>query len=230
MGEVPRRGGGVGNNMPRCIIFANGTLPKPDYALRLIRPDDFIIAADGGTRHARTLGLLPSIVIGDLDSLTLADRAALESGGTKIIQHPRDKDVTDLELALNYAIENGFREIIIVAALGDRLDQTLGNLSLLTDPQLLTFDLRLDDGVEQAFFCRDQAEVEGRPGDLVSLIPWGREVHGVRTEGLRWPLSNETLYPHKTRGISNEMSDETARVEIDSGLLLVIHKRQTIDN
>ncbi len=215
--------------MPRCIIFANGTLPDPDAARRLLRADDFILCADGGTRHARTLGLLPSIVIGDLDSATF-DLRPLTDAGAQIIQYPRDKDETDLELALNYAVERGYREIVVIAALGDRLDQTLGNLALLADPRLATFDLRLEDGTESAFFCRDQAEVRGRRGDLVSLIPWGGDARGVRTEGLRWPLSNATLFAHRTRGLSNEMTGNIARVEIESGLLLVIHRRLITDN
>jgi thiamine pyrophosphokinase len=209
--------------MPRCIIFANGTLPDPDSTRRLIRPDDFILAADGGTRHALDLGLTPAVIIGDLDSLTSELQPLVESG-VKIVQHPRDKNETDLELALEYAIQNGWREIIIVGALGLRLDQTLGNLSLLTDPRLSTFNIKFDDGVEETFFVRDQAQVEGRSGDLVSLIPWGGEVRGVCTEGLRWPLSDETLLPHKTRGISNEMLGEIASIEIESGLLLVVHR------
>ena len=209
--------------MPRCIIFANGTLPDPIAAQKLLRPDDFLLAADGGTRHILDLGRTPSIIIGDLDSAP-SDLRPLTESGTKIIQHPRDKDETDLELALNYAIEQGYREIVIVAALGDRLDQTLGNLALLTNVERLTLNVRLADGVEQALFCRDTANVEGRRGDIVSLIPWGGNVRVVRTEGLRWPLSNETLYAHKTRGISNEMTGDLARVEIESGLLLIVHR------
>ena len=223
--------------MPRCIIFANGILPDLAAARRLIRPDDLILAADGGTRHALDLGLTPSIVIGDLDSLTF-NLQPLTDLGTKFIQRPRDKDETDLELALDYAIQNGCREIVIVAALGGRLDQTLGNLALLTDPRHKpalsevegSLDTRLDDGVEQTFFCRARSEVEGRRGDLVSLIPWGGEVRGVRTQGLRWPLSDETLLPHKTRGISNELLGETASVEIESGLLLIVHRRLITEN
>ncbi len=211
--------------MSRCLIFANGTLPDLDAARRLLRPDDFILAADGGTRHILDLGRTPSIVIGDLDSATF-DLQPLTAAGAQIIRHPRDKNETDLELALELAIQLGHREIVIVAALGGRLDQTLGNLSLLTDSRLSTFDLRLDDGVESASFCRARSEVRGRRGNLVSLIPWGGEVRGVRTEGLRWPLSDETLYPHKTRGISNEMTGDVAYVQIESGLLLIVHRRK----
>jgi thiamine pyrophosphokinase len=216
--------------MPRCIIFANGILPDLAAARRLIRPDDLILAADGGTRHALDLGLTPSIVIGDLDSITPEERKKMKEANVQLIQRPRDKDETDLELALDYAIQNGGREIVILAALGGRLDQTLGNLALLTNFQLSTLNLKLDDGVEQTFFCRDRSEVAGRRGDLVSLIPWGGEVRGVRTQGLRWPLSGETLLPHKTRGISNELLGETASVEIESGLLLIVHRRLITEN
>ena len=216
--------------MSRCIIFANGTLPDPDSARRLVRADELIFAADGGTHHAIALGLTPSAIIGDLDSMTPVDRAALEAAGARLLQHPRDKNETDLELALDYAIETGQREIVIIAALGGRIDQTLGNLSLLTNVQLSTLNIKLDDGIEEAFFCRDRSEVQGRRGDLVSLIPWGGEVRGVRTEGLRWPLSNETLLPHKTRGISNELLGEIASVKIETGLLLIVHRRLLTEN
>jgi thiamine pyrophosphokinase len=212
--------------MPRCIIFANGTFPDPDSARRLIHADDYLVCADGGTRHALDLGLTPSAIIGDLDSVTF-DLQPLIELGTKIVQHPRDKNETDLELALDYAIENGYREIVVVAALGNRLDQTLGNLSLLTNVQFSPLNIKFDDGVEETFFVRDQAQIQGRSGEIVSLIPWGGEVRGVRTQGMRWMLSNETLFPHKTRGISNEMLGETARVEIASGLLLIVHRRQS---
>ncbi len=212
--------------MSRAVIFVNGHIPDLELARELIRPVDTLIAADGGTRHALALGLVPSVVIGDLDSLTADDHRRLEAAGTEIRRYPRDKNETDFELALHYAVEAGYPEILLVAALGDRLDQTLGNLALLTDPSLIGLIVRVDDGVEQAFFVRTQARVEGHPGDLVSLIPWGGEVIGVATDGLRWPVLGETLYPYKTRGISNEMLGEAASVSLKSGLLLVVHRRQ----
>ncbi|MBT3313360.1 MAG: thiamine diphosphokinase [Anaerolineae bacterium] len=210
----------------RALIFINGDLPNLDATRGIIRPDDFIIAADGGTRHALALGLLPSVVIGDLDSLDPVNRRVLEENRVKIIEYPQDKDETDIELALAYAIEAGYKKICLVAALGGRLDHTLGNLSLLSDVSLSGLDVRIDDGVEEVFFTRHQAKILGRIGDIVSLIPWGNPVIGIHTEGLRWQLSDETLYPHKTRGISNEMIAEAAEIQIESALLLVIHTRQ----
>jgi thiamine pyrophosphokinase len=70
--------------------------------------------------------------------------------------------------------------------------------------------------------------VEGNPGDIVSLIPWGAEVTGISTSGLRWPLREETLHPHKTRGLSNVLLGEEATISLKSGLLLIVqsHPRQ----
>jgi len=209
--------------MSRAVIFVNGHIPDLELVRSLIKPGDVILAANGGTRHALALGLTPSVVIGDLDSLTDDDRRKLEGTGTEIHCYSSEKNETDFDLALHYSAEAGYREILIIAALGDRLDQTLGNLSLLTDPVLAELDIRLDDGVEQAYFTRTQSRIVGSPGDIVSLIPWGGEVRGVTTSGLRWPLGCETLYPHQTRGISNELLGDTASVSLKSGLLLVIH-------
>ncbi|HNO95429.1 MAG TPA: thiamine diphosphokinase [Anaerolineales bacterium] len=205
----------------RIIIFANGNLPNPEKARALIRPEDFILCADGGTRHALALGLTPNVIVGDMDSLPSNFQPSTFNG--EFVLFPKDKNETDLELAINHALTLNPESILILAALGGRMDQTLANIALLSNLRLSTFDIRLTDGVEEIFFCRDQAQVEGRSGDIVSLIPWMGEVTGVFTENMRWHLHHETLYPDKTRGISNEMTAEIATVSITSGLLLITH-------
>ena len=205
----------------RIIIFANGDLPDLDKARALLRESDFIIAADGGTRHALALGLTPNIIIGDLDSLNV-ERLTFNA---EIIQSPADKNETDLELAIQHALTLNPEQIIIAAALGGRLDQTLANIALVSNVQRSTSNVRLDDGIEEVFFCRDEYTIKGTSGDIISLIPWQGEVTGIVTTGLKWTLQNETLYPQKTRGISNEMMNDTATIQIKSGLLLIIHRR-----
>ncbi len=212
-------------NMSRIIIFANGNLPNLEKARALIRPDDFILCADGGTRHALALGFTPNLIIGDMDSLPSTFNLPPET----FIRFSADKNETDLELAINHALTLNPSQILILAALGGRMDQTLANISLLSNPQLSTFDVRLSDGVEELFFCRDQIKVEGRSGDIVSLIPWQGDVTGVFTENLRWHLHYETLYPDKTRGISNEMTADVATVSIASGLLLIVHQTSLVE-
>ena len=210
--------------MSRIIIFANGELLDLEKARTLIGVEDVIICADGGTRHALALGLKPALIVGDLDSITEAE---LQQANAKVSQYPRDKNQTDLELALNQALLQNPTSILIVAGLGNRLDQTIANLALLSDPRLSGLDARFDDGLEEVFFCRVQSEVRGKAGDTVSLIPWKGAVSGIRTQGLRWTLNHETLYPDKTRGISNEMTGSAAQVSIETGLLLIVHRRQS---
>jgi thiamine pyrophosphokinase len=199
----------------RIIIFANGELPDLHKARALIRKDDTIICADGGIRHALALDLRPDLMIGDMDSAQKEDFQRLKRAGVAIELFPHDKNETDLELAIQRAIGLNPMQLIIVGGLGGRLDQTLANLSLL----------RLDDGVEEVLVCRDQIQVQGKRGDIVSLMPWGGAVDEVQTIHLKWPLHKETLYPDRTRGVSNEMFGGSASVSIGSGLLLVVHRR-----
>ena len=213
--------------MNRIIIFANGELPNIEKVRSMLRDDDYVICADGGTRHASSLGLKPALVIGDMDSTDSTYLQKLQTKGVPVELFPRDKNETDLELAITRAVELGPKEILIVAALGGRLDQTIANISLLSDLRLSAFNVKLDDGVEETFFCRDQLQVHGRRGDIISLIPWGGTVSGIRTKSLKWILNNETLYPEKTRGISNEMTDDIADIKISSGMLLVVHTRKS---
>jgi thiamine pyrophosphokinase len=211
----------------RIIILANGELPDIEKARALIRRDDHIICADGGTRHALALGVDPDLIIGDMDS---ADKEALRrfrNDGVDIELFPQDKNEIDLELAIEHALQLHPKEIIVVGALGGRLDQTLANIALLTTTLHPSPVTRLDDGVEEILLCRDQVEVQGRRGDIVSLIPWQGEVTEVQTTNLKWALRKETLLPNKTRGISNAMIDDTASVSIGSGLLLIVHRRRS---
>lgn len=210
----------------RAMIFVNGELPHPQAAQALLGVDDLLIAADGGARHLLGMGINPHVLIGDLDSLTDEEVQQMASAGVKILRYPADKDWTDLELALRYAIDSGCRVIRLIGALGGRLDQTLGNILLLANPTHTDLDMGLDDGVEEVRLVREHLELDGEPGEIVSLLPLEQSVQGVRTLGLRWALNNETLQRHETRGISNEMLGTRAEVFIKSGLLLAVHTRK----
>jgi len=209
----------------RAVIFANGLLPDPESAKRMLRDGDVWIAADGGSRHALALGRAPDVLIGDLDSLPDPVRDSLLHAGTKIQSFAAEKDETDLELALAYAVREAYPAILILAGLGGRTDQTLANIFLLTDPALDAIDVRIDDGREEAFLIGKEGLVRGAAGDIVSLLPFGVPAEGVTTDGLKFPLRGETLIPHRTRGISNRMLGAGAAITVERGVLLCIHTR-----
>lgn len=212
--------------MPRAILFANGDLPDPGAARQLIRPDDVLIAADGGARHAIKLGLIPSVIIGDFDSLSDAEIRVFGDMGIHMLRYPPAKDETDLELALQHALKSAYSPILVLGAYGGRLDQALGILSLLSDTDCIAADVRVDDGVTEAFFITKQAVISGKVDDIISLIPWGASAEGVSTDGLVYPLHKETLLYYRTRGISNKMLTDTAKITMKRGLLLCVHERR----
>jgi thiamine pyrophosphokinase len=211
----------------RAVIFANGVLNDPAAARAAIQNGDIIIAADGGGRLCRQLGITPHIIIGDFDSLALADLQYFKAAGSQILSFPERKDYTDLELALRHAQSLGCSQVVVLAALGARWDQTLANLLLPAASGLADVHIRLLDSAQEVMLVRNGREthVAGNPGDTVSLIPLGGDALGVRTFGLEYPLHGETLYFGATRGISNVLLEETASVYLEEGILLcvVIH-------
>ncbi len=214
------------------VIVAGGTVDPAEGWLPWLAQADRCIAANGGAAHALALGLLPEVVLGDLDSLSAQDRNRLEGRGVRFEIHPQAKDETDLELALRWAVELGARQITVLGALGGRLDHTLGNLFLLADPRWAGVRLRLVGRGVTVSVAHPGAEVqiEGEPDDLVSLLPLGGDAVGVHTEGLAWRLSGDTLFLGRTRGVSNRLSAATARVRVGEpgGALLVVHTRSDV--
>lgn len=209
----------------RAIVVAGGRSSGDDAWERWAGAGDLIVGADGGAAQAVARGLVPDVVIGDMDSLPEEARAGLAAGHTAFIVHPRAKDETDLELALTYVVERGYRDVVVLGALGGRLDHLLANVMLLALPCLAGARIRIVDGVEEAVLVRggESLVLEGRPGDVVSLLPLGGDARGVTTSGLAWALDHDTLGLGASRGVSNEMLEAAAGVTLSDGHLLVIH-------
>jgi thiamine pyrophosphokinase len=208
------------------VILANGPLADEEILRRrltALRFDD-IIAADGGARHAQTLGLTVDRIVGDFDSLSPAQRERLRRKGATALQRPRGKDSTDLELALLDSAGAGATDMIVSGATGGRLDMTLANVGLLLHPALRGRSIQLWDGPETAYLLVPPGgEILGDVGDRVSLLPIGGEARGITTHGLTYPLASETLSVGPARGVSNRVAAVSPRVEFASGALLIVH-------
>ena len=193
---------------------------------------DLVIAADGGLRWAQKLGVQVDVVVGDMDSVEGAALAEAEAGGAEIARHDPDKDATDLELALRLACDRGASSITLIGGHGGRLDHFLGNIALLAalpkgvQAQALMGQTEIfvthGHGISGTGKQDEKLVLSGKPGQLVSLIPWGGDAAGIKTEGLRWPLAGETLLLGTSRGVSNEVTSTQASVSLESGTLLVI--------
>lgn len=205
-----------------AIVVANGELNTPPDLEQRLAKAGLIVAADGGAAHCRALDILPQLVIGDLDSLEPATRAEYEAQGVRILQHPVEKDQTDLELSLLFAKEAGAQEIQVLGGLGHRWDHSFANLLLGVHPQFASQDILFLNGGTRLFVIRGQASLDARLGERVSLLPLGGDVLGVRTRGLQFPLTGETLAFGSSRGVSNVIVAEPAEVEAAHGILLCV--------
>lgn len=212
----------------RTLILTNGELlngPALKARIETWNPDQ-VIAADGGSRHASTLGLRIDLVVGDLDSMKVSQRETLRAQGTQFEHFNTQKDETDLELALLHAVDQGATEIAVVGIVGDRLDMVLANMHLLTLDALSLIRVELWLGRQTAWLIRPPGEeLEGAPGDTLSLIPLKGDVTGVTTNGLAYPLQGEKLFFGPARGVSNVMEKDVCRVDLEAGILLAVHTR-----
>ncbi len=134
------------------------------------------------------------------------------------------QDETDLELALRHAAREGAQEIVVLGALGGRLDHTLANVLLLTLPVLEGVSVRIADGMGETLLLRGGRAVtlRGSAGDLVSLLPLGGEP-GECDQRPGLGASGGTLRFGFSRGVSNEMTSHEAHIELEQGLLVVVH-------
>lgn len=204
------------------VIVANGELENHPRLQSIWHTADLRIAANGGAVNARRhLGLAPHIVIGDFDSLDDATRAWCAQA--EFIQHPREKDETDLELAIDLAITRDANAITILGALGGRFDQMMANAFLLVKPAQLRIPARIAGTDFDVWLAIEHATITGEIGETVSLMPLTEQANGIVTQGLRYPLRGETLHFGSSRGVSNAMVAEHAEVSFTHGLLLVVH-------
>lgn len=210
------------------VVVAGGEAPRAGAALS-VPLDATVVAADGGLEHAERLGLDVAVAVGDFDSASpeAVDRA--HAAGIRVERHPADKDATDLELALDAALAFSPTRILVLAGGGGRLDHLLASLLLLGSPKWAGVEIDAEIGQVQVHVVRGERDLVGRPGELVSLLALHGPAEAVRTEGLLYELHGETLEPGSSRGVSNVLALECARVSVERGVLLVVRPGPEIE-
>lgn len=205
--------------MTDVVILAGGD-PLPESVRTEIPAKPLVIAADSGLDHAMALGLDVHLRVGDFDSVS---EAAMDHYADVAEERwPPDKDATDLEIAMEAAVRRRADRVLVIGGHGGRLDHLLANAALLASPTYSELEIVWLAGAARVTVARGGAELRGRPGELVSLIPVGDDVRGVSTSGLSWDLAGEALPLGTSRGVSNLLTGDVARIEIGSGTLLVI--------
>lgn len=190
----------------RAVIIGNGEIRDYTYIKSFLKPDDFIICADGGLRHIKGLGVDADMAMGDFDSYEKSDD--IES-----IVFPSHKNLTDGEIAVDYAIEKGYSEILLLAMTGSRLDHTFTNIFQLVKRS----NISLIDDDNEVYIIKDSITLRGKKGKTMSVVPVFSNLCGVTATGVYYPLNDDTLAFGEGRGNSNVITDDLCTVSIKSG-------------
>lgn len=196
----------------RAVIIGNGNISDIDAIRLKIKNDDYIICADGGYNIAKHMGVKIDVLIGDLDSIREFDN------DVKTIKYPSKKDFTDGELCLDYAIEKGFDDILLLCMTSTRLDHTINNILMLSRCKSAV----ISDEKNEIYILKDVLKIQNKKGKTLSILPIKGDLEGITTEGLMYPLCNETLYFGKCRGNSNVILDNTLKITVKKGMGIVV--------
>ncbi len=214
----------------RAIIIANGNISNTALLYKRLKEgfgsggNDIIISADGGAFNTLEMGLMPDVVIGDMDSIKQAVKEKIggRSQKTRFITASPGKDESDTHLAVSYAVGLGLEKVIIAGATGGRMDHTLANIMLLASPELKNIDARILTDDSEIFVIEDSCTIKGEAGKLVSIFSLSPYTYFYKTSGLKYKLEDEKLFFSPVRGLSNIFTGETARINIKEGQLLII--------
>ncbi|ADQ14996.1 thiamine diphosphokinase [Halanaerobium hydrogeniformans] len=214
----------------KALLVLNGELDMNEKEIKKLITDDqinYVIAVDGGADKLRELDIVPYSIIGDLDSISEHTKKFFVDQGVEIKKYPVEKDQTDSELAVDYCVDKSLKKVVLIAALGGRIDQELANLNLLE--YIITHQLEgkiIAKNIEIALITGFKA-FQGKENYRLSLIPQTKIVKDVSIKGCKYNLRNKDLFRHKTRGISNLITEKKAEISLEEGSLLYILEKIT---
>ena len=203
--------------MKKCVIitsYIEGDLKEliGDF------DSDFILCADGGYDYASAAGIIPDLLIGDLDSITVPNDPAIQT-----LIFPSEKDDTDTGICLQTALDHGYTDILIIGGLGGRLDHTMSNIQLITGKCHLADRITIRDKSNSCtVITNGSVTLPYIENQYVSIFSMTEKSDGVTTSGLKYPLNNATMFYGSTLGTSNEVLGDSATVSVADGRLLVI--------
>ena len=210
----------------RAAIFLNGSPDSSDLLRRVAGLADLIVAADGGARYALEAGVVPDLVVGDMDSLGEDLALEVERLGGSLERHPVRKDKMDGQLAVLAARERGATAADLLCAVGGGLGALFAIPHILLAAERIGLRTTLLAGWGQAFVLEEgERPIAGDSQDSVSVFPFTGPATGVTLEGFGYPLEDARLEVGDTLGFHNELAGRRGRVSVGEGVLLVIQEK-----
>jgi len=217
-----------------AILVTNGSIKDYSFIYRTLIKNFqslsgiFIIAADGGALHCSNLKITPNVIIGDMDSITkgMIEKlgGAAGAGEIQFISFSQAKDESDTQLALDYLVKEGYERIIVIGAFGSRADHSYANLSLLSSPAYDKVKVSIITENSEIFVVKNSCSIKGKAGKKISIFSLTPFTFFEKTSGLKYKLKNEKLLFSPARGLSNEFTKDTAKINIAEGWLLIVRE------
>jgi thiamine pyrophosphokinase len=209
--------------MGKAFVFLNGEMDIDSEICRsMVSEEDYVFCADGGSRYAMAIGVIPTLVMGDMDSIDSETRMWLDRNNVEVFTFPAEKDSSDTELLLDYICNSGVRDITLFAATGGRIDHQLANLLLLEKYTLEGHSIRIlyAKGVVEGVRGQSKIVLIGKRGYLSSIFTVSDSAL-VSLEGFRYELSITEVRRDSTLGLSNVIESNNAMVTVHSGNILL---------
>lgn len=210
----------------KTAIIGSGIICDYNLIAREIKSCDFIICADGGIRHLDKMNISPDVVIGDFDSYDYDSvKDLLIIANARVIKCNPEKDDTDMQLCIDYALENGTDTIVMFAALGGRVDHELSNIFHLEYINTHGKCGMIFSENNRIYTTSSSMTLRRIPGFKMSVISLTEKSEGVSLSGVYYPLDNATLLRGTSLGISNEIIASNAEISVTNGTLMVFHSK-----
>lgn len=202
-----------------ALIIANGSDVNKSFIENI--NIDYVICADGGLEKAKKLNLIPDIILGDFDSVNSVVLENYKKLNIETITFPSEKDYTDMELAINYAVKKGFKDIILVGASGTRLDHTVANILLIEKYNKENIKIKILDNNNLIQMVNNNMRIPFKKNYFVSIIPLSEKIEGLTLDGFKYPLNNVTVERGSTLCVSNEIIEDVGIIKLNNGSAIV---------
>lgn len=209
-------------NSMKVVIVANGDIKNINFLQSVIENNDYVICADGAAQYLMDLNIVPNLLVGDFDSINKKTLKWAKQNNVKIRQFPVKKNMTDAELAVEFALKQKPYQITIIGAIGSRFDHSLSNIMLLYKIHKIGINAIIIDEINHIAITDDVLKMKCQIGQIVSIIPIGGDARGVTLEGLEYPLTDYRIEMGSSLGISNKALSEEIVISVENGILLVI--------
>lgn len=201
--------------MSRCVIVGGAKIENYEKVKSCLNQNDYFIFCDSGLRHQEKLNVTPDFIVGDFDSIQKPDI------NDNVLVLPTEKDDTDTFAAVKLMLEKGYKTFLLIGVIGQRLDHSFGNVSILLYlKQNGAKGIIVDDYCEMSIID-NKANISKNSCSYFSIIALSKELKGVNIIGAKYPLENATINSSYQFGISNEAINDT-EISVENGDALLL--------